>query len=44
VIGAIEARRLFVFTHAETRAAVERCYELMLEGFDALDGFARNAR
>src|ERR1700761_534626 len=44
VIGAIEARRLFVFTHAETRAAVERCYEQMLEGFDALDGFARNAR
>jgi NAD(P)-dependent dehydrogenase (short-subunit alcohol dehydrogenase family) len=41
VIGAIEARRLFVFTHAETRAAVERCYELMLEGFDALDGFER---
>jgi NAD(P)-dependent dehydrogenase (short-subunit alcohol dehydrogenase family) len=43
VIGAIEARRLFVFTHAETRAAVARCYELMLEGFDALDGFARMA-
>jgi NAD(P)-dependent dehydrogenase (short-subunit alcohol dehydrogenase family) len=41
VIGAIEARRLFVFTHAETRAAVERCYAQMLEGFDALDGFAR---
>jgi NAD(P)-dependent dehydrogenase (short-subunit alcohol dehydrogenase family) len=37
VIGAIEMRRLFVFTHAETRAAVERCYELMLEGFDALE-------
>jgi NAD(P)-dependent dehydrogenase (short-subunit alcohol dehydrogenase family) len=36
VIGAIETRRLFVFTHAETRAAVERCHELMLEGFDAL--------
>jgi NAD(P)-dependent dehydrogenase (short-subunit alcohol dehydrogenase family) len=43
VIGAIEARRLFVFTHAETRAAVERGYELMLEGFDALDGFVRKA-
>jgi len=41
VIGAIEARRLFVFTHAETRAAVERCYEQMLEGFDALDEFER---
>jgi NAD(P)-dependent dehydrogenase (short-subunit alcohol dehydrogenase family) len=43
VIGAIEARRLFVFTHAETRAAVERCYAQMLEGFDALDGFERKA-
>jgi NAD(P)-dependent dehydrogenase (short-subunit alcohol dehydrogenase family) len=38
VIGAIETRRLFVFTHPETRAAVERCHELMLEGFDALAG------
>jgi NAD(P)-dependent dehydrogenase (short-subunit alcohol dehydrogenase family) len=37
VIGAVETRRLFVFTHAETRAAVERCYELMLKGFEALD-------
>ena len=36
MIGAIETRRLFVFTHAETRAAVERCHELMLQGFDAL--------
>ncbi len=36
VIGAIETRRLFVFTHAETRAAIERCHELMLHGFDAL--------
>jgi len=36
VIGAIETRRLFVFTHAETRAAVERCHELMMQGFDAL--------
>jgi NAD(P)-dependent dehydrogenase (short-subunit alcohol dehydrogenase family) len=30
-IGAIEARRLFVFTRAETRAAVERCHELLLQ-------------
>ena len=37
VIGAIEARRLFVFTHAETRAAVERTYAQVLEGFDALE-------
>jgi len=36
VIDAIETRRLFVFTHADTRAAVERCHELMLQGFDAL--------
>jgi len=36
VIDAIEAQRLFVFTHADTRAAVERCHELMLQGFDAL--------
>jgi NAD(P)-dependent dehydrogenase (short-subunit alcohol dehydrogenase family) len=41
VIGAIETRRLFVFTHAETRAAVERTHELMLEGFDALDAARR---
>jgi NAD(P)-dependent dehydrogenase (short-subunit alcohol dehydrogenase family) len=38
VLGAIETRRLFVFTHAETRAAVERCHELMMQGFDALGG------
>jgi NAD(P)-dependent dehydrogenase (short-subunit alcohol dehydrogenase family) len=36
VIGAIETRRLFVFTHPDTRAAVERSHELMLQGFDAL--------
>src|ERR1700760_2084912 len=42
VIGAIETRRLFVFTHTETRAAVERGYAQMLEGFDALDGFAHS--
>ena len=36
VIGAMETRRLFVFTHAETRAAVERCHELMIQGFEAL--------
>ena len=38
VIGAIETRRLFVFTHAETRVAVERCHGLMMQGFDALGG------
>jgi NAD(P)-dependent dehydrogenase (short-subunit alcohol dehydrogenase family) len=44
VIGAIETRRLFVFTHPDTRAAVEHGYELMLQGFDALsDTAARKA-
>jgi NAD(P)-dependent dehydrogenase (short-subunit alcohol dehydrogenase family) len=37
VLGAIEARRLFVFTHPDTRAAVEYCHELMMRGFAALD-------
>lgn len=41
VIGAIETKRLFVFTHAETRAAVERCHELMTQGFDALGDAAQ---
>jgi NAD(P)-dependent dehydrogenase (short-subunit alcohol dehydrogenase family) len=36
VCDAIEARRLYVFTHADRRADVERRYELMLDGFDAL--------
>ncbi|HKS21013.1 MAG TPA: SDR family NAD(P)-dependent oxidoreductase [Bradyrhizobium sp.] len=40
VIGAIEARRLFVFTHAETRSAVEHCHGLVREGFDALSEMA----
>jgi NAD(P)-dependent dehydrogenase (short-subunit alcohol dehydrogenase family) len=37
VLGAIEARRLFVFTHPDTSAAVEYCHELMMQGFAALD-------
>jgi NAD(P)-dependent dehydrogenase (short-subunit alcohol dehydrogenase family) len=37
VLGAIETRRLFVFTHADTRSAVEYCQELMMQGFAALD-------
>jgi NAD(P)-dependent dehydrogenase (short-subunit alcohol dehydrogenase family) len=41
VIGAIETKRMFVFTHAETRTAVEHGYELMMEGFDALGDTAR---
>jgi NAD(P)-dependent dehydrogenase (short-subunit alcohol dehydrogenase family) len=43
VVSAIEARRLFVFTHPETRAAVERCHELMVESFDALDELQHKA-
>jgi NAD(P)-dependent dehydrogenase (short-subunit alcohol dehydrogenase family) len=41
VLGAIEARRLFVFTHAETRTAVERRHGLMIQGFEALDATAQ---
>jgi NAD(P)-dependent dehydrogenase (short-subunit alcohol dehydrogenase family) len=41
VIGAIERRRLFVFTHAQTRTAVERCHELMMLGFAALEDTPR---
>jgi NAD(P)-dependent dehydrogenase (short-subunit alcohol dehydrogenase family) len=37
VIDAIETRRLFVFTHPDTRAAVEYCHELMIQGFAALE-------
>jgi NAD(P)-dependent dehydrogenase (short-subunit alcohol dehydrogenase family) len=36
VCDAIEARRLYVFTHADRRADVERRFELMLDSFDAL--------
>jgi NAD(P)-dependent dehydrogenase (short-subunit alcohol dehydrogenase family) len=37
VLGAIETRRLFVFTHPDTSAAVEAGHELMMQGFAALD-------
>jgi NAD(P)-dependent dehydrogenase (short-subunit alcohol dehydrogenase family) len=37
VLGAIEARRLFVFTHPDTSPAVDYCHELMMQGFAALD-------
>jgi NAD(P)-dependent dehydrogenase (short-subunit alcohol dehydrogenase family) len=43
VCGAIVARRLYVFTHAERRADVERRFELMMEGFRALSGEASDA-
>ena len=36
VCEAIKARRLFVFTHADRRTDVERRFELMMDGFDAL--------
>ena len=38
VLDAIRARRLYVFTHADSRADVERRFELMMDGFDALTG------
>ena len=40
VIEAIEARRLFIFTHTDGRPDVERYFELMSQGFDALDDTA----
>jgi len=36
VCDAIVARRLYVFTHADSRADVERRFNLMMDGFDAL--------
>ena len=40
VCDAIEARRLYVFTHADRRTDVERRFKLMMEGFEALAGEA----
>jgi NAD(P)-dependent dehydrogenase (short-subunit alcohol dehydrogenase family) len=36
VLDAIEARRLYVFTHADRRNDVEHRFELMMDGFAAL--------
>jgi NAD(P)-dependent dehydrogenase (short-subunit alcohol dehydrogenase family) len=36
VLDAIEAGRLYVFTHADRRADVEQRFEWMMQGFDAL--------
>ena len=36
VCEAIEARRLYVFTHADRRNDIERRFEAMMEGFQAL--------
>jgi NAD(P)-dependent dehydrogenase (short-subunit alcohol dehydrogenase family) len=36
VLDAIQARRLYVFTHADRRTDVQRRFELMMHGFDAL--------
>jgi NAD(P)-dependent dehydrogenase (short-subunit alcohol dehydrogenase family) len=36
VLGAIVARRLYVFTHADNRPDVERRFERVMKGFDAL--------
>jgi short-subunit dehydrogenase len=38
VLDAIQARRLYVFTHADRRTDVQRRFELMMDGFDALAG------
>jgi NAD(P)-dependent dehydrogenase (short-subunit alcohol dehydrogenase family) len=40
VLEAIEARRLYIFTHADRRNDIERRFEAMIEGFDALAGEA----
>jgi len=40
VLDAIQARRLYVFTHADRRGDVERRFELMMNGFAALAGQA----
>ena len=36
VLDAIEARRLYIFTHADRRNDIERRFEAMMEGFQAL--------
>jgi NAD(P)-dependent dehydrogenase (short-subunit alcohol dehydrogenase family) len=36
VLDAIQARRLYVFTHADRRADVEQRFALMMDGFEAL--------
>jgi NAD(P)-dependent dehydrogenase (short-subunit alcohol dehydrogenase family) len=44
VLDAVQARRLYVFTHADRRGDVERRFELMMDGFAALaDGPPRKA-
>jgi NAD(P)-dependent dehydrogenase (short-subunit alcohol dehydrogenase family) len=44
VLDAVQARRLYVFTHADRRDDVERRFELMMDGFAALaDGPPRKA-
>jgi NAD(P)-dependent dehydrogenase (short-subunit alcohol dehydrogenase family) len=40
VLGAIRARRLYVFTHAENQPDVERRFDRMMDGFGALSGDA----
>jgi hypothetical protein len=36
VIEAIEAKRLYIFTHADRRGDIDSRYELMTQAFDAL--------
>jgi NAD(P)-dependent dehydrogenase (short-subunit alcohol dehydrogenase family) len=40
VLEAIEARRLYIFTHADRRNDIARRFEAMMEGFDAVAGEA----
>ena len=40
VLDAIEARRLYIFTHADRRNDIERRFAAMMEGFQALAGEA----
>jgi hypothetical protein len=40
VLDAIEARRLYIFTHAISRSDIERRIEAMMEGFQAPAGEA----
>jgi NAD(P)-dependent dehydrogenase (short-subunit alcohol dehydrogenase family) len=37
VVKAVEARRLYIFTHGDRREAVAQRFEAMMAGFDAID-------
>jgi hypothetical protein len=44
VLDAIDARRLYIFTHVDRRNDIERRFEAMMEGFQALAGQASHRR